>query len=371
MPAAANAADEAVSDKAEWLKQNLAALDKNKKPESRKISLSDADLQPVRKANRLRPFVPGRKLPTRRELDLQLAAQQARLDERKAQAFMVEQPPSLAGQVQAFASQPDTSAYAQIPASIATQYEKLTTKTKRPAAPAIAGQVPTLPGQVAYVPASGSAIPRMPLPEPPGCQANARMEAATTARSFEQPLKPGEHVVRQTGALLVQAPVLTPDQQEMMDELLQYNKGRGDQRFVDLPNGARQPAAVAAPVPAQMFQAPVMAAPPSDAGPPPFPLNMLPEGALKQLVGGRTSRPHIDAPPCYFGSWHKPVSFSNLPEAGFHSNIASRRITGKCYGHYAPTVGQGTPRLAQTRRRRFEYASSSQPEIAMYPPYGH
>src|SRR5262245_3290330 len=75
MPAACQAADGTVSDKAEWLKSNLAAMESAPKqepvrPELRKVSLSDAGLarQPVKGAPRVKAFVANRRLPSRREL---------------------------------------------------------------------------------------------------------------------------------------------------------------------------------------------------------------------------------------------------------------------------------------------------------------
>lgn len=92
VPVAAQAAEEAVSDKAEWLKQNLAAIDKTGKAASSKISLSDPGVSARAKGTKLRPFMANRKLPSKRDVDMQLSAQQARFDERKlATQTMIDQ----------------------------------------------------------------------------------------------------------------------------------------------------------------------------------------------------------------------------------------------------------------------------------------
>src|SRR5262249_22172118 len=82
VPIAAQAAEEAVSDKADWLKQNLASIDKTGKTEKSRISLSVSDVSARTSTIKLRPFVANRKLPSKRDIELQLSAQQARLDER-------------------------------------------------------------------------------------------------------------------------------------------------------------------------------------------------------------------------------------------------------------------------------------------------
>lgn len=382
LPVAAQAADEAVSDKAEWLKKNLAALDSTKKPEGRKSSLSDAGVTVSIRGAHLRPFVPNRKLPSRKDLEWQLQAQQARLDDRRlsAQAIVAQQTSPLSGQIAVFGAPPEPNPYGQIPASLSPQKEKVARSGPRPAPRAIPGQTPQLPGQVAFLPGSSASMPffnpqsQSPPREETLSKPNANLAAPNNFSMSERPassnlfrgageLRPGEHIVRQSGALLVQAPVLTPDEQQMADQLLELNRPGRSQQFVDLP-GTQMPV---------VQQQPGAGAPSgADPGPPPFPLNMLPEDALKQLVG--RGRPHIDAPPCYFGSWHKA---GGLVTSGFHSNICSRRITGKYFGHYAPMAGHGNGfKLGQARRRRIEYAANAgaQPyqtqTVAMYPPYG-
>jgi hypothetical protein len=81
------------------------------------------------------------------------------------------------------------------------------------------------------------------------------------------------------------------------------------------------------------------------AGPPPFPLNLLPEASLKQLVrslAGNKSTHSSNAPQAGFGSWHSPSPLSSvqgnrstgLSYAGFQSHLVSpyshnnKRING-------------------------------------------
>ncbi|GEM_PF-2860759 len=365
MPVAARAADEAVSDKASWLKQNLASLEKTKKPVPRQVSLSDCSVARTAATVRLRPFVANRRLPSRHELEMQLVSQQAKLDDSRlaADTRATDAGRSLTGQVSTCSMQLDPSPYSQIPASLSADTERGRRKARRPAPRAIPGQEPSLPGQVNYLQARAAAIPR--IPDPPSAASCAPLRIPEPARAFNQQLTAGEHIVRQSGALLVQAPVLSPDEKEMFGELMRLNQPGQSAEFVDLPGcGAARAAVPLRP----------------DPGPPPFPLNMLPESALKDLIG--RGRNKIDAPPCYFGSWHRPVADRNLPEAGFHSHI-TRKVTGRSFQGYAPIVARYSAACPAVRRPRgetpaslsghgvFTYTAAAQPGVAMYPPYGY
>jgi hypothetical protein len=85
------------------------------------------------------------------------------------------------------------------------------------------------------------------------------------------------------------------------------------------------------------------------AGPAPFPLSLLPQQSLKQFVGAKPqNRPA--APPSFFGSWHNAMSnqptklASNLAPAGFRTNMH-----GSQFGSYAaPHAGSyATPHAGQ------------------------
>src|SRR5262249_7358395 len=82
-----HAAEEALSDKAQWLKENLAILDNEQvsspsKPSRHRLTAlkPHMDIRPLSiDGEPLRPFVPDRKLPSQRELDeAALVAQRAK-----------------------------------------------------------------------------------------------------------------------------------------------------------------------------------------------------------------------------------------------------------------------------------------------------
>ncbi len=126
------------------------------------------------------------------------------------------------------------------------------------------------------------------------------------------------------------------------------------------------------------------------AGPPPFPLNLLPAPALKQLIRSVALgvAPHnTNSPKSYFGSWHNgtnlspsPYSYiSNLPPTGFHSFIQpsySRRAhILHVSNHWAlPVVtvygNKSIPRSSAGKKiSKDKSRGESQVKIAAYPPY--
>ncbi|HEY9868602.1 MAG TPA: hypothetical protein V6D08_05510, partial [Candidatus Obscuribacterales bacterium] len=165
LPVAAQAGEEAVSDKAEWLKQNLAAMGQAPRQEQRKISLSDPGMSP--RKPRVRNFAPNRRLPRRIELEQALVAQRARLDASSPavslQALTPRTDGPLTGQISAYAIAPQPV----VTARQARGRVALPAKPSLPVQPApqaVPGKVATLPGQVSQF----AAAPPIPvIPEPP------------------------------------------------------------------------------------------------------------------------------------------------------------------------------------------------------------
>lgn len=361
----AQAAEQAVSDKVDWLKQNLAAVGETPKAPARKISLSE---MPARtNGKKLRPFMPGRPLP--RERDMQ--AQRARYDN----SLMAAQNAGLVAQ-QPMMGQVDGPLTAQISAysmPLSQPVVRRPVSPRLPAAPrAVPGHIPTLPGQVAASPLSPGAqrIPEPPPPPPP-----VTVYAPSTV---PQPIRPqavpqnlqAERIVKHAGALLVQAPVLTPDQRAMVEQLIELNRpGNNANAFIDIQNGQQvvipqdtSSLDVPVEVPQQRMHAE------STAGPPPFPLNLLPEATLKDFVGRK--RAAVSAPPAYFGSWHQSGHSRNLPYAGFASHMGSRQILATHFSQRSPVVKKPIQRGASKKYR--QAAIAPMPTVATYGPYeGH
>ncbi len=368
MPLAAQAAEEAVSDKADWLKKSIAAIETTRKPSSRKVSLSDPGITTVAaKAQKLRPFVANRKLPSAH--DLELSALRPRLDTSIAPTLTAQQP-TLGVTDKPLAAQ--ISAYA-----IESSYNDARRATAPlPAAPrAVPGHQPSLPGQVAARRTSAPVIPVIPEPpvtaaappaymnlQPPGAPKLSRLPASI------QP----ERLLKQAGALLVQAPALSPDERHLVDELVELNKPGHSKDFIDVQSG--QPVVVpsaAEDMPAAP-QAPVAGE--SEIGPPPFPLNLLPQDQLKEFVGRRKQQ-KLSAPHVYFGSWHRQISAqapAALPYAGFQTHLACRRILANNYSQYASRIGYPQSNAASRKAKKSannHYSPVSHSAIAVYPSY--
>jgi hypothetical protein len=111
------------------------------------------------------------------------------------------------------------------------------------------------------------------------------------------------------------------------------------------------------------------------AGPPPFPLSLLPQQSLKQFVGAKPQN-RVAAPPAFFGSWHNAMSnqptklASNLAPAGFKTNMH-----GSHFGSYAaPHAGQrpSTSSFKPSNQKQFapqDHHAASAPKVAAYAPY--
>ena len=122
------------------------------------------------------------------------------------------------------------------------------------------------------------------------------------------------------------------------------------------------------------------------AGPPPFPLNLLPAPALKQLIRSVALgvAPHNShSPRSYFGSWHNGMSLSpsyisNLPPSSFHTFIQptySRR-TRSMHGsnHWALSVvtasrNQSISQNHISSSNKQRSLLKSQSRVATYPAY--
>ncbi len=284
-------------------------------------------MTPVAGATKLRPFVPGRKLPSRS----QLQAQMPQLDS-SAQA-------NLSGSINesTFAPQTNNSydsaygntAYAQ--PSQATQNSANRSRMRQAAdlvagfqrkhaARSLPGQSPATPGQVGF-PCAQQAVANVNAQ--PGRNQNAPSEAEWT------------QMARAAG-----------------------NSNASAENDAEMASLAQDFAA------SQHSQASS-----GSAGPAPFPLSLIPEASLKQLMGStaktapatavsHAGRPQPAMTPSYFGSWRQgqtPVAHGrggNLQPSGFHTYLASGSAAGKtttssaAFKSYAPMTYKASRRVA-------------------------
>jgi hypothetical protein len=318
--AAGQAAEKAISDKAAWLRENLASMGEKKaqvKLKAQTACLAKPASDAIQWSSH-RPFVPNRKLPSQKELDQALVVQTAKLAQ--------EQSSPLSGKISAFynSSNPDYSPKAVFsPKTIASAGQG-----SKPFSRSIHQIFSSLA-------TAGSA---QPMPQP---QANSGMQPgvsstppASEANEKQAGISPqlGFPLMRQAERYLNDQP--ETDAQAQADQAI-------INRYAQAELGGNNPET-------QGSGGETFAADTADsAGPPPFPLNLLPQASLKQLVRGmaRPTRPTALSRQPSFGSYSggrragQYMVPRNLPVAGFHSYVRS-------YGFYRPRNWQAKPRLA-------------------------
>jgi len=113
------------------------------------------------------------------------------------------------------------------------------------------------------------------------------------------------------------------------------------------------------------------------AGPPPFPLNLLPAPALKQLIRSMAygAASHAgSAPPSYFGSWHNsstfgtntPVYANGSPQGSFHSYLQIAYSHRNIRSRSAPSAVTTSHRNSHARKNP---AKTSHAKLISYPAY--
>lgn len=345
----APAAEEGKAEGGDWLKNNLATIKKGKAdlPTSRlkvnipeRISSGDKSFDAY--VARLKPIHKAGKLPSQRDLNMQLVAQTP---------HMGFDPSQLSGNVSAsqYSDYPAPRAAYRQPQSLAHSVPKgLTageTGSLRDSAIAMARQA-----------ISGSHhMGRAPSAK------NLKNAKRAQPKSLQDKMddwlgepKGDEKMIGQAGAMLVQAPIMPQQLTNLSSKDL------------------------------ETVNPPVHPLPQSSAGPAPFPLNLVPEAQLKEFIrggrggatpamqagampggmgamggmGGQMGMGHMggmgagagahmggmrQAPPkAFFGSWHgsngvgASTGNSHLPRAGFQSNMASAHHSSKNVAQMRP-----------------------------------
>lgn len=292
-------------------KSSASVPQKSLKRSSTKMSLSDPQAVATRSTLagtggvKLRAFNPNRKLPTRKELEVAFQAQQASYDPTPVQEQIASQP--LSGGIAEYASpyyvsseyaEPYVSARGK--RALGAQERRATserinkaaktaTSFVRKAAPRVVpGSMPAVPGQAGFPCAQAPVQNFEPVGMNPQMMAHMQMmqqQQMAVQAPIEPPLAP---------------PNLNPQQQAEMNRLIQAActraNGGGNMNFS--PSLLQQNMMQQQQGQGDLYQR---------VGPPPFPLSLIPEPALKDFVrGGKTQRSSIAAAaqPAGFGAWH-------------------------------------------------------------------
>jgi hypothetical protein len=305
---------------ASWIKQSLSKMATKAKPKSGNKTASAAE--PA-----MMPFVPNRHLPSQHEL---IMAEQARYDESSGtQTVLQRQSPRfdnlpLSATVSAYGA-PAVPAPISDSETRAWQDEAAAT-LRRNRVKVAHKHVKAAPGE-------------------------ARTYQAVTASA-------GRQEIRQTGALLISSPMITPDERTMVDGANQMTGG-GDAQGDDIGRSLLNANDNSQTGENSEF---------GSAGPPPFPLNLIPPQALHDLIA-RGHHTKIDAPPVFFGSWHQTQAQS-LPSGGFHSNIGGRSFGASHFTSYAPAFRPFRSSLHKCRTRKvLARVEHAQPTVLTYPAY--
>lgn len=401
IPLAANqvalAAETGKAEAGDWLKSSLSAVNKKsglKAAPARKLSLSDSSVDASDAAFSkyvagLKPIDPRKKLPSKRELELKLMARTPVMAQAENR--------TLSGQISLYQdgspSQASTYAAPSHPASSVSAPESLRfaqhaakSAMQKVSHQAIAGnhRIGSAPSVQNMMKAAQSAISHAQTQHAhaqmqhsyaqtqhsqngPAHVANQSLDSRMSDWLGESKLEPGERVIGQAGTMLVQAPVLNPQIPPLTDaELMRQMQQASAEQHIPDPT-----LLVPSSQPNQMMAQPQMTAYPgqmtampahASAGPPPFPLNLIPEPQLKEFIRGGSAR-HAHAPRAYFGSWHGQ---SQLPKAGFRSNM-----TGKSnFTHYVKASGGSRPsnRYANRSTRNVSVSASTAPRPSSYRP---
>lgn len=314
---AALAADTEVGESAAFLQESLVSIPKAKtqakKPLARKMAMStDISLQHrssvkhaktftsldpfYDKSAGVRPFVPGRYLPSEAELLAQKEAATARKERAyQTMAARADLSNSLSGRVSDFAmSAPIANAtkhgqdeYMRKIAHIAVAKAKniVANNFAKLAPRSVPGVAPVMPGQIAEFSGNPGFMPSLPEP---GTQAAQPMPMARSITPVMPPV-----------------PMLTAYEQRQLSRQVEanmpevcYSQGsNGEMRALGQGNPGL-----------------------AGAGPPPFPLSMVGGGQLQQSM--RAGSPRLPATAqARFGSWHG--GSENLQNASFHTYLSA------------------------------------------------
>lgn len=291
----------------------------------------------------LRPFMPGRKLPRKADLEAaRIANQMPQMDESHS---------SLAGSVDMSYQRPSADAnysspgYGTYSGSNANRdiIVRETSRRLKNAAQAMAhiqrpAQPRVTPGQMMITPGQ--------VGQPCAKQAFNPAQADATAPSESEWADMARSVGQNTATSMTPAANSQEDELESMARQLKTQVGESN-------------------------------APVSTAGPAPFPLSLIPEASLKQLMGkkspgmsamgsqggqmggGQMTGARPAAAPSYFGSWHgqgqsPAAAHSNLRPSGFHTyltaaNQNSRALTSSAFKQYSPIATRNARRSAPSK----------------------
>ncbi len=329
---AAFASDEAKSDKANWLKSSLASLDTSanhkKTAHSAKMSYS----VPAPEASlhsggvKLRPFMANRRLPSQHDLDVQFIAQTAKMASAEPAPTLTAQSASMDAEPQPLAGRV-SEVYSSYPTANVASYGSVG-YVKQSSSRVVPGQNPSVPGQIRQFRSAGRPKYVAKTQMPAQSQQRTLQDELDAQYPVQQQQQPVPRMARVTANEQFQQAQQVQQMQHMqqmqqMQQAMQQMQGQGSSE----PEAQQQPGGISSEEQSIIDRmiagahgaggdAAGSEMSPS-AGPPPFPLSLLPQDQLKSMVQG-LRRQKTDAAPSYFGSW-RGNTMASLPASGFHN----------------------------------------------------
>lgn len=313
-------------------------------------------MTPVVDGVKIRPFMPGRYLPSQAELE---AKRQSELEARQAAYIPANDSGILSGQVSAnndlSSSLAPVAAYAMSRPANQVYVQKAIQKVKQAAknftashSRSLPGLNPVMPGQVAQVPSLG------PVPEPRSTSFPVQVPQPPSLRTVVP--KVPNYVA--ASPVSVPPPALTKYESSQLERLVESNLPEnvyagfnGDMRA----SGQGNPGL-------------------TGGGPPPFPLSSMPMNSVRPAHG----MPAIGSQ-ARFGSWHG--GHSNLPQAAFQSYVPIHTAGPMSVkvNHFKGSHKTGRQAAIVSQHKHADHVSAAttkplekkkaQPKAASYAPY--
>jgi hypothetical protein len=356
MESSASASNNSEPKTGDWLKESIAKLDTTNLKQSERVAQS----QGARSLNRssqatsvnsksiqMQPFVPNRRLPHKDELAITLKAQEAK--------FAPVPTTNLSGRVSSFypTSQENLNAYGSFPPA--------NSKTSIQALPATGRQTSRL------------VLSSRSQTRPTSAITTDRGSLRPSASNVAAPLSAQNFFAKDSGFSLMH----NAERMLLSHEHSASDEDDSQSSFLTDAGDTRD---------SRSLKDHELSTTGS-AGPPPFPLNLLPEDSLRRFVRGMACS-RVAAPKVYFGCWHNDGHLAALPSGGFQ-NYSNRLAAGSTaakhqrpaalhsaagmprthsLGATAPVVGN-VQRNANFSRRNSSAPRPQEPKTAIYPPY--
>jgi hypothetical protein len=265
-------------------------------------------------------------LPSQHDLDVQFIAQTAKMASAEPAPTLTAQSASMDAEPQPLAGRV-SEVYSSYPTANVASYGSVG-YVKQSSSRVVPGQNPSVPGQIRQFRSAGRPKYVAKTQMPAQSQQRTLQDELDAQYPVQQQQQPVPRMARVTANEQFQQAQQVQQMQHMqqmqqMQQAMQQMQGQGSSE----PEAQQQPGGISSEEQSIIDRmiagahgaggdAAGSEMSPS-AGPPPFPLSLLPQDQLKSMVQG-LRRQKTDAAPSYFGSW-RGNTMASLPASGFHN----------------------------------------------------